>query len=355
MANIKDYEDLLKDTLGDKDIDIVTLTDKIEVGCDNCGDCCMNSQTRLNAFDVYNILKHKSVKDLMQNIIMYYGDSSGLPLIMIEDRTATCPFLHANNNGDFVCELGEDKPMICNAPFVAIITKIDNNTKNKENMFTTIPFDTEIEPIDIKQYLENCRITNNDLVYMRGRNCKTCHSNKSEVVVSDYISKRIQYEDEYNIANLISMLLMRYINVQEFMRLLMLAEHSKINILDTLTGKNINKGKNHHDMMGSMFFTHAYLYADPEKTNDFMKTSLEQLDLLQNTVYPRVRLLYEYIYKVFDPKIETLKKILHIDDEKECQKQFDTYYQEHIKEISERFVTTMPEMLERIKKMEGSK
>lgn len=69
----------------------VSLNDTILVGCNGCGNCCMNAHM--------------------------------------------CPYLQATNEGDYKCILEDSKPSTCTHPFVAI------GTKFTQSEFDFVPLD----------------------------------------------------------------------------------------------------------------------------------------------------------------------------------------------------------------------
>ena len=49
-------QDVIRSMTNADDIVQVTLDDKICVGCNHCGNCCINTQVRLTAYDLYQIV-----------------------------------------------------------------------------------------------------------------------------------------------------------------------------------------------------------------------------------------------------------------------------------------------------------
>lgn len=307
----------------------VSLNDTILVGCDGCGSCCMNAQIQLNAFDMYNIAKKVGMEKALDPMELYFGDNSHLPIIGLfaSKETNMCPYLKATNDGDYQCILEDNKPSTCTHPFIAL------GTKFTQKEFDFVPLDQKVQPFDIEQYLKEHDTSKNMFYYIKDRSDKCPSTCKKDVLVSDYMSDRIKYNREHNLAIITSMLINRYIRVGELTRLLYLADNSKNN-------KNISSflsGVSSSDKVIRSMFGDAYFYTDIESSKSFEEQTIEHIKYLEEKKYPALRMLYKYFYIVFDPSHTILENILNTDDIDLAQERFDNYFASNIEQIQDRF------------------
>lgn len=345
--------DVIKDMTNSTDIQEVELDDTISVGCDHCGSCCMNSQVRLTAYDLDRMANVYDVKDIVDDITLYYGDNSHLPIVGLfsSEQSGLCPYLQSDLNGDFQCTLGEYKPSICCHPFVAIATQLDHEA------FEFVPFDEEVEDFNIEEFLEHNRIGNNKLYYIKERSDACKSKCKKEVTVRDYISPKFKDEDARNLAALVPMLYSKYFDVKIMTKILHLAENSKVNgPLDDLF-----KGDSKLSQLSKTLFTEAYFYMeDPDKCKcSFYEQTMKQIHKLEHKLLPKYRILYKYLLKVFgEPDQEEFNNIMNEDDYNVAQKMFDKYFYDHLEEIKDLFFKEMipnmtRELKECLRKMEA--
>lgn len=345
-------EEAVKSISHSNNISQVDLDDVICVGCNHCGSCCMNTQTRLNAYDIYQINKIiPSTREIIDNLTLYYGDETGLPIIGLfsSKESGLCPYLQSDINGDFQCILGDKKPSVCFHPFVAIATKF------KKREFDFVPFDEKVPSLDIESYLKDNRIENNTLYYIEDGNNACKADCKSEMTVREYLSGRLADQDERNLATIIPMLFCKYFDVNKLMKILRLAENSAINsIIDDVLKNDKKLGK-----ISKNLFYEAYFYADDprEEKESFLEQTIKQIHRLEETVLPRYRILYKYLINVFEtPDKDAFDDIIEEEDYDASQKMFDKYFTEHTDEIKELFVLDMlPNMareLEMLRKSE---
>ena len=326
-------QDVIAEMTNTKQPKKVTLNDTICVGCNGCGNCCMNTQMKLNAFDIYNIAKKVGMKKTSEHMTFYFGDNSKLPIIGLfsSDETGMCPYLEATNDGDYKCVLEECKPSTCTHPFVAIGTMFSNNE------FTFVPLDQTVPAFDVDKYLKDYDINKSAFYYLDERNNACPSTCKKNVLVSEYMSDRIKYDKEHALASIVSMLISKYVNVYELTRLLYLADNSKEN-------KNIKSflgQMSSYDKVTRTMFIDAYLYTDIDSDKSFVEQTVEHIKYLEKKKYPVLRLLYKYFYVVFDPGHVTLESILNTEDVKLAQERFDNYFASNIEQIKERFYNEM--------------
>lgn len=325
---------VIKDFTHSNDVQSVGLDDIIEVGCNHCGSCCINTQVRVNAYDIYQMSKMFDKKSLLDNFTLYFGDDSHLPLVGIFGlESGLCPYLKADLSGDFQCVLEDNKPSMCHHPFVAIATKLDKCD------FDFVPFDKEVPKFDIDAYLEQTSVKNSGMYYLKDRS-EHCRSNcKSQITVKEYLSPRLKDENERNIANVIPMIYSRYFDVHIMTKILHLAENSKVNNpLDELFGD---------DKLGNIskdLFLEAYFYTtDPAKDNtSFYDQTVDQINKLEKVILPKYRILYKYLLKVFrTPDEDEFDKIIKENSIDISQKMFDKYFLDHIEDIKDIVVNDM--------------
>lgn len=322
----------------------VNIDDTIEVGCGNCGNCCMNTSVRLSAFDIYRIANKVGEEEALKHTTFYFGENSHLPIIGLpsSEQTHICPYLIDNNNGDYICTLEDAKPLTCIHPFVAIGTKFGKDE------FDFVPFDQEVEKIDIDRYLKEHNISNNCLYYLEDHNVNCPSKVKKEMLVSEYLSDRMKYDTENNLANIVLMLLSRYIEIDKFTRLLYLSENSSVKN-DKLQDLFEPIDMDSYQKITKSIFADAYLYADIHSPKSFTEQTIEHIHYLEDLKYPTLRILYKYLYNVFDPSFVILDEILKTDDDKLAQERFDNYCSVHIQEINQRFHKNMKVMSEEVR------
>lgn len=321
----------------------VQLTDTICVGCDNCGSCCINTEMKLTALDIYRIAKKVGIKTLTKELTFYFGDRSHLPIVGLfsSKRTSLCPFLKDTNDGDYQCSLGDAKPITCTHPFVAVGTAFNG----KE--FGFVPFDETVPKFDIDKYLQDYNISHNALYFIHERNDSCKAKNKKDMLVSDYLSERIKYDKEQSVASIISMLICKYVNVYELTRLLYLSEHSTVNKQEL---KSFFGEVSSYEKITRSLFSDIYFYTDIDSDESFMEQSIKHIHYLENKKYPLLRLLYKYFLVVFDPGKVTLQEILNTDDFDLAQERFDNYFSSNIEAIKMRFYRDMlPNMTKEMK------
>lgn len=326
---------------------LVKIDDTIKVGCGHCGSCCMHTSLRLSAFDIYRIATKVGEKEALKHTTFYFGENTHLPIIGLftSKESGMCPYLTDNNNGDYICTLEDVKPSTCIHPFVAV------GMEFKKSEFDFVPFDQEVKKFDIDEYLKDHDISNNRLYYLEDRNANCPSKSKKEMLVSEYLSDRMKYDVENNLAVIVSMLLSKYIEVHKFTQLLYLSEHSSINDKD-IQGlfKLIDAGS--YQKIVKTLFIDSYLYTDVHSSKSFIEQTIEHIHHLENFKYPILRVLYRYFYKVFDPSFVILDGILETEDDDLAQERFDNYFSAHIKEINQRFHESMEPMFHEIKGIE---
>ena len=328
----------------------LTLDDKILIGCNNCGNCCINTNVILNAYDFYNIVRSGiELQDFIKDCDTFIGENSGVPMITIKNKkNGYCPFLK-NHKEELVCSLGPSKPMTCDNMFVAVgkCFQADDLKYHKELK--------DIEKIDIDEIVKDGKIENQHIFFMSDINERMCeYKEKKEVYVRDYLYRRILHEDECSVASIIPLLTTKYFDTNRMFVFIKLAEESKVNSLDYLliSNKDQNSEKIYARLINSVF-SRLYFYFDPKSDVSFMDQTIEHLNFLQDTYFPAVKVLYENLISLIDKDI--LDNIISIYDRdpKEAQNEFDIYYARNIKEISERFVKQLLIMAEEVKKIKG--
>lgn len=347
---MKEEENIISNITSSKSPKAVNINDTIEVGCGHCGNCCMNTSVRLSAFDIYRMAIKVGEKEVLKYTTFYFGENSHLPIIGLpsSEQTKICPYLIDNNNGDYICTLEDAKPLTCIHPFIAIGTKFGKNE------FNFVPFDQEVEKIDIDKYLKEHSISNNILYYLEDHSANCPSKVKKEMLVSKYLSDRIKYDTENNLANIVLMLLSKYIEIDKFTRLLYLSEHSSIK------NKNLQNlfkplDMDSYDRVVRSIFTDSYLYTDTNSSKSFTEQTIEHIHYLEGFKYPMLRILYKYLYEVFDPSFIILDEILKTDEDKLAQERFDNYFSAHAQEIEQRFYDCMEPMIEEVKSLRKEK
>lgn len=340
-------QDVIRNVTNTDDIVKVTLDDKICVGCNHCGNCCINTQVRLTAYDLYQMNHKFKVQEILDKVTLYFGDESHLPLVGLfsSEESGLCPFLQSDLNGDFQCILEDKQPSTCFHPFVAIATQFEG----KE--FSLVPFDEEVQPFDIEAYLNDNSIENSTLYYLKDRN-NSCKSNcKSDITVREYLSPRLGDQNERNLAMVIPMLYLKYFDIHMLTKILHLSENSKVNgPFDDLF-----KGDSKLSQITKNLFTEAYFYMDDpsEEEKPFLEQTIDQIHRLETKILPKYRILYKYLLKVFRaPDEDEFDKIIAEENYTTAQKMFDKYFMDNIDEIKERFaVDMMPNMTRELKNL----
>jgi Fe-S-cluster containining protein len=333
----EDYKRIVDNFVKEENTQLVSLSDKICVGCNGCGDCCIAAQVKVNAYDIYNMLKHTSQKELSSNLVFYFGDNSHLPLILLKNKSNDfCPFVK-NTNGDFECILGNDKPTLCYNNFIAVSIKFDD--------LSFVPFDQEVQPLDIDKLYEKYKIENNMIIYLKDRNEKKCPAPKTETTVKEYIKGRLVDEKERLLATVLPMLLNKYIEPEKFQLMIYLSENSKLNIKNPFNHVFNGKDNETYDKIMKSMFLELYLFADPEEDKDFMTKIKNQIESLEKGYFSKLRVLYKYLLKVFDPNDYFFNELCKLDDINKKQEMYDKYCETHAKEISESFLENAVDML----------
>lgn len=312
----------------------VSLTDKINIGCNYCGDCCINSQTRLNSLDVYNMLQKISIKELMEHTEPYFERVIGLPSLTISNKkSGMCSFLQ-NVNGDFKCSLKEYKPLICNYQFVGIGTAFE------EKNLSFVEFGQDVPKVNVEDIINRDDYKDN-IIFFKER-CSRCKAPKHDVSVEEYIKKRKDLYKEYNLANYINIFGMRYIDFRKFIALLELSERSKVNFLSTEDQKEGEIKKS--EKMRFVIMSGTLLYPDPDK--DFLEQSINQFNRLQDIIFPTLRELYESLLYIFDGHDGSFDEIYEIykEDQEKAQIKFDNNYLKNLHLIASRVYERMPKL-----------
>ena len=323
----------------------VKSTDVIHVGCDNCGSCCIDTTMKLSAFDIYRIAKKTGMKETADNMTFYFGDISHLPIIGLfaSENNHMCPYLKATNSGDYECVLGDDKPSACTHPFIALGIMFN------QQEFNFVPLDQQVPKMDIEKFLSDHDIDKTLKYYLTERSC-ACHaSNKKDMTVMEYMQYRKKYDREQNLSTLVSMLINRYIDVYKFTRLLYLADHSSVN---EKSMKSLFGELSSYDKITRAMFSDAYLYTDIDSDKSFEEQTIAHIHYLEDKKYPLLRLLYKYLFRVFDPSNVFLNEILETDDVELAQERFDNYFSSNLENIKKHFYTDMmPNMVKEMKEM----
>lgn len=350
MSFNESMNNAIGEMLNEKHPKEVTLDDKILIGCNNCGSCCINTDVILNAFDFYNIVRSGiELQDFIKDCNTLIGKNSGIPIITIKNKkNGCCPFLK-NHKEELVCSLGSNKPMTCDNMFMAIGKCFQTNDFKYHKELK------DIEKIDIDKIIKNGKMENQHMFFMNDINERMCEcKDKREVYVRDYLYRRILHEDECSIVSIIPLLTIKYFDANKMFVFVKLAEESKVNSLDYLliSNKDQNSEKIYTKLINSVF-SRLYFYFDPKSDVSFMDQTIEHLNFLQDTYFPAIKVLYENLISLIDEDV--LNRIISIYDRdpKEAQNEFDIYYARNIKEISERFVKQLPIMAEEIKKIKG--
>lgn len=341
----EEYKHIIENFVKEENTQLVSLSDKICVGCNGCGDCCISAQVKVSAYDIYNMLKYMPQRELSDNLVFYFGDGSHLPLIMLKNKSNDlCPFVK-NINGDFECTLGDDKPTICYNNFIAISMKFDN--------LSFVPFDQEVQPLDIDKICEEYKIENNTIIYLKDRNEKKCPAPKTEKTVKEYIKGRLIDEKERLLATVLPILLNKYIEPEKFQLMIYLSEHSKLRMDNPFSHVFSGKDNETYDKIMKSMFLELYLFADPEENEDFMTQIKNQIKHLEKGYFSKLRVLYKYLLKVFDPNNYLFNELCKLDDIDKKQEMYDKYCETHMKEISQRFLDNAVDMLTELSKIVG--
>ena len=333
-------ENDFKKALNEDDIKIVSLKDSIPIGCNGCGDCCINSVTKLTSFDLYRMSQVMPKEEVVKNVKITMGYNSGLPVVCIREKNGQCPFLRATNNGSFECKLGENKPLVCNGQFVAVATTLSNVVN-----FT--PFDKEVPPLEIERFLDENKIEKKTMAFLEGRMNGRCHcKNKKDILVEEYLGNRVRYDKENNLANFLTMMLNKFIDGKKFFKILYMADHSKCNMVADLFGKGDKDKDFSYDRLSRNIILDTYFYFDPDKP--FVEQALNQIYKLHKKTFPTLRILYKGLLSVYDVD-GSFSEILEIEEDELAQERFDNYFSTNISIIHKNFMDKCIVMLEEMK------
>jgi len=318
-------EEKIKEFLNESSLTRLKLNDKVNVGCDNCGKCCYKIQTSLNAFDIYNISQVYDLKEILPKLDISFGENSGLPIVGLQTDNL-CTFSD-EVDGDFKCSLGEYKPKACMSPFLSIMTDTSE--------LSFVPLDQEVTPLDPYELIDKHSINNSEIVFLNDRFKSVCKcGNKKEITVKEYLGDRYKYDKEYTISAIIQILLCRYINPNEFFKIIYLSDNSILS-----KDSSFPKDKSMYAIISSKISQQTLFYAiedTPIDRKDFLKTSIKQFNFLQNNLYPVMRKLYQMLIDVFYVDEKEMREIINMPDEI-SQQAFDLYFYKNRKEISKRF------------------
>lgn len=317
-------EEKIKEFLNESSLTRLKLDDKVNIGCDNCGKCCYKIQTLLNAFDIYNISQVYELEKILPKLDISFGENSGLPIVTLQTNNL-CTFSD-EVDGDFKCSLGEFKPKACMSPFLSVMT--DTSDLN------LVPLDQEVTPLDPYELIDKCSINNSEIAFLNDRFKSICKcGDKKEITVKEYLGNRYKYDKEYTISAIIHILLCRYINPNEFFKILYLSENS------ILSRSHLGREKNMYASISSKISQQTLFYAiedTPINRKDFLDVSIKQFNFLQDRLYPIIRKLYKMLIDIFYVNKKEMEEIMNMPDEI-SQKAFDLYFYKNRKEISEKF------------------
>ena len=305
----------------------VSMSDKIKVGCNHCGNCCMSSQTRVNAFDIYNISKALGKKKI-EGLELSFSNVAYIPMatltpIKVNGRSK-CAYLKANNNGDFECILGDNKPTECTHNFLAVATCM-------ENICNFVPLGQEVPKEDVDKVIDMIDINKSQFYYLPGLHSKACKVN-NEVTVSDYLDSCIKHHKENALANFIPVLLNKYVKLEELIKIIALSENSSVNndkTMDLSTALNYEK-------ISKTIFINTYFYFDTDSKESFLDQTIKHIKYLEEKKYPVLRLLYESLLELYNFDSNTLNTMMNSDLEK-AQKMFDEHFIKHREDIKNKF------------------
>ena len=343
-----------KQSIIDHTVQYAELDDKILVGCDNCGKCCINANLNLNAYDLCRMSRSfKDEKELQATLDVTFSKYGFEPIVV--NKNELCIHGKIQNNGDIKCSLEDNKPYVCNTPFLARTHAFSMDSK--DNVWGLVPLDKDIKPIDNVEYYINKTVTKYVVVEEGIEHCNCL--NKKEITVREYIGEDAIKNNKNTVAAfLLKILPSRYVNMARLMNIVLLSEHSKINKDDD---QNVN------DVCSKVikFLTHLaieiYFYGCMNKNvksdEDFYKETLKQFDNLQKDTLPKLRILYKYLEKVFSAGDEDEFNDI-IDSDTICigdriQARFDKYYKKYESEISSMFISIIPSMMTELFKASG--
>jgi hypothetical protein len=217
--------------------------------------------------------------------------------------------------------------------------------------FALVPFDQNVTPFDIDDYLSRNRIENSKLFFLKDRNDQCSSNCKEDIKVLDYLSPRLGDQAERNLSTAVPMLYMRYFDVGTLTKILHLSENSKIN--DQLLSDTIKKASSKLDKISKNLFAQAYFYIDPDSDESFMEQTVKHIRNLESGMLPRYRILYKYLLKVFRTPDETaFDEIMNEKDMRKSQEMFDKYFQDNIDKIKfVFFVDMVPSMAKELKEL----
>lgn len=312
---MKTYEDAITDIQQNPSLE-TKLDDNICIGCDHCGDCCINVQVRITPFDIYNMRKHMEDKRIASMLDFYFGDTSHLPLIIIKNNKEMCPLLKISD-GDFKCSLGDDKPLVCDNNFIAIV----NQYEKSELHF--VPLGEKVDEVDIDSFVDN-QINNSKFYFMSDENDNCC-AKKYKMKLRDYISRRLDCDKENAISSLMMAISLKYFDAERIFKILRLTEG--------IYGKSMEDNAI-FAMFYKIIFHEIYFYADPKKPESFYKQTVEHIRHLEKVFFPKLRILYGAMLKVMESDDKFLKMLDDKEDWETKQKRFNEHYYKHRDAIS---------------------
>lgn len=333
-------EERIKSFLPGTDPQKIQLTDTIDAGCNNCGKCCINKNTPLTSLDIYHMrLSGLSKKEIIKNVNFYFGDNSHMPQAVLKNESSLCPMLKVKN-GDFICKLGEHKPIMCDTQFIGIAMIANINKKAQKGIFT--PLDQEVDVLGPEEFIEKTRIKNTSLYYVKDQ--YSCKAPKEMKTVEEYMKRRIDEEEEESIAHYIPELFATYVDSKEFLHLMMLSDMSKVNnISDKSTLKDSIM------QFYSIVFNACFTFPEPDKP--YKEQALKKIEDLTSVTLPAIRTLYKYLLKVFDAD-EDFKNILNgKEDFEKVSLLFDQYYMKKRTIISKNMIVYGTQMVEEMEKI----
>ena len=336
---MKDTASFVSEITNDNNPQEIKLTDKIEYKCSHCGNCCINSQSRLLSFDIYNMQKYYKPEWIIDRLDFYHGNESYFPLVMIKNnKNGMCPFLK-NANGDFICSLKNDKPLMCSHPFIAIGTTYNNE-------FSFVPIGEKVKKTDVNKFVKENAIQNSQLYLLKEvqeRQCPT--KKKEEILLSEHLKDRILHDEEMTLSSLPLLLLQKYIDMKMFTKIIYLSENTKLEV------DLANQSSNMYSRILKSLYNGIYLFANPDKP--FKEQILKQIENLEDKVFPTLRILYEHLFNVYNVSDTILYDIINLEDEELAQERFDSYFMNHREEIKERFIKEAVEMMIEMQKIKG--
>ena len=111
---------------------ILEPNDKFSFTCKQCGKCCTRRNepimiTGVDLFYMARALKVNQMDFIKANCLVYIGDGSKLPVMVLkETKTGRCPLLKNNR-----CSVHDDKPTVCKLYPLGRFTTSDENDSYK--------------------------------------------------------------------------------------------------------------------------------------------------------------------------------------------------------------------------------